>query len=74
MSALRGYALSQALRKESDDIANDERRELVRNAADEIERLIMEYRAMKDSYDRAQAALLRAEDPMDLKEFFARQK
>lgn len=50
---LHGYALAAALRREADDIAREDRAELVRAAANEIEALIVENRRLLDAVAEA---------------------
>jgi len=45
---MRGYQLIEALRKEADEVATPERARLMRMAAEEIERLILEVRKLLD--------------------------
>lgn len=64
---MKGYKLIEALRKEADEIATESRAGLVREAAKEIENLILQNRALQEACTAAlpwlEAAL--ADEPDD---------
>lgn len=56
---LQGYQLVEALRKEADDVAREDRAALMRNAASYIEQLIKENRELSDERDTLEDELRR---------------
>lgn len=54
---MRGYKLIEKLLAEANEVAMEERAELMREAAREIESLIQEYKQLNNNYEIALRAL-----------------
>jgi len=63
MTNLHGYNLACALRKESTEIAREDRAALMLEAAQEIEMLLRENRSLEDSFNKLTSTIEKTLNP-----------